>query len=158
MLTAEFFRQRVDYNPETGVFVWKTNRYKSLVGSRLGTMTTKGYLIVRICGKNYLMHRLAFLHVLGHVPAMVDHINGDKSDNRWANLRAITPQGNVQNIRRATKSNKLGVLGVRLHCGRFRAQIKHCGETIYLGRFDTPEGAHDAYIAAKRRIHVANTL
>lgn len=89
----------------------------------------------------------------------IDHINGDHSDDRWENLRDVSQQMNVQNIKKAKTGSATGLLGVhRSREGNFVAQIKHLGKTKNLGTHQTPEDAHAAYLDAKRQLHPGNTL
>lgn len=108
---------------------------------------------------DYYCHRLAYLYTHGYIPEIVDHINGNRSDNRIENLRPSTKQLNAQNIKKANASNKLGLLGVHKgQRGRFEAKIMVSRKNIFLGEFVTPQLAHDAYLKAKRVMHAANTL
>jgi hypothetical protein len=82
-------------------------------------------------GKPYLQHRIATLYMTGDWPEEVDHINGDKADNRWENLRAVDVKTNRQNERRARKSKKSGTLmGAFKYPGmrRWMAAISHNGK------------------------------
>ena len=95
----------------------------------------------------------------GAMPAGdVDHINGNRADNRWCNLRDVSRTLNNQNQRRAQKDNETGLLGVSPHRGRFKAQIRVNGKVRNLGLFDSPEVAHKVYLAHKRLMHPGNTL
>jgi hypothetical protein len=91
---------------------------------------------------------------------VMDHINGNRADNRWCNLRMVDYSINNQNKRRATSRNSLGILGVSpvAKNGKFLAQIKYGGKQRRLGEFATPELAQAAYLAAKRQHHEGNTL
>jgi hypothetical protein len=89
----------------------------------------------------------------------IDHLNGDRADNKWANLRAASRSTNNQNRRAAHKNNKLGILGVRqVENGRFLARIRVDGQLRRLGTFTSSEQAHAAYLDAKRTLHQGNTL
>lgn len=126
-----------------------------------GTGKGNGYIMLLIDGSKYLAHRLAWLHATGTWPTgQVDHLNGDKRDNRIANLRDVPHQVNSQNVRAARRTSKTGVLGVSWDSEkkRFVAGITVDGKRLPLGRFNTTEAAHAAYIAAKRRHHAGNTL
>jgi hypothetical protein len=95
------------------------------------------------------LHRL----VLGGNPEVVDHADGDGLNNRRSNLRATTQANNVKNIRRSSL-NTSGYKGVhRTKNGRWQAQIKAAGRSRYIGNFDTPEAAHDAYCKAAAELH-----
>lgn len=83
----------------------------------------------------------------------IDHINGNKLDNRFCNLRQVSRFGNLQNMREATKKNKVGLLGVSAHQGKWRAQIMANGVITRKSGFDTPEAAHEAYLELKRQLH-----
>lgn len=132
---------------------------KVKIGDVAGTIN-KGYRRVQVDGEHYLAHRLIWLMIHGKFPTdMLDHINGDKADNRITNLREATNQQNQHNRIKPQSHNKSGFLGVNSHkCGRFQAQIGINGKIKYLGLFDTPEKAHDVYLQAKRKHHKFCTI
>lgn len=138
------------------------------MGNVVGHKHHTGYLSVRIYGRSYLSHRLAWLYVHGEWPAdQVDHINGVRDDNRAVNLRIVSPQVNAQNQRKGkrrailTPSNP-GLLGTTFNrrSRRFVAVINDpgIGKNKYLGSFATAEEAHEVYLKEKRKIHAGNTL
>jgi hypothetical protein len=135
-LTQERLKEVLDYDPGTGVFRWRAtgSGRKAKVGSELNG---RGYLQVRVAGKRYYAHRLAWLYVYGAWPReYIDHINRDTADNRIANLREATPAENQQN-RDTNKNNTSGYLGVswRKDCSRWAAKIMVDGKHHRLGLF-----------------------
>jgi hypothetical protein len=116
--------------------------------------------VIGIDGRLYLAHVIAFVIVTGTWPVgVVDHRNGDGTDNRWTNLRDVSHAVNVQNVRKARATSQSGMLGVARHRnGRYRATIVVGGKQRHLGYFDTPEQAHAAYVTAKRELHPGCTL
>ena len=158
-LTAERLRQVLFYDPATGVFTWREKVAKKVnVGARAGRVTSNGYRVIGVHGEQHLEHRLAVLYVTGSWPAShVDHRRGKTADNRWSKIRPCTPGENHQN-RVARHDNSTGLIGVGLHkaTGRWQARIGHGGRLRFLGRFDTPGEAHEAYKAAKRALHTFN--
>ena len=159
-LTQERLKQVLRYIAETGDFVWierPSNRIN--VGDVAGQNHPSGYISISIDGVRYLAHRLAWLYVTGSWPAVeIDHLNGKRTDNRWSNLRDVERRVNAENMRRARVDNSTGLLGVRQMRDRFQANIKAGGRARNLGTYDTPEQAHAAYLAAKRKLHEGNTL
>jgi hypothetical protein len=93
--------------------------------------------------------------VTGQWPAgYIDHINGNRADNRFANLRDVLPTANTHNQRKAQRSNQsTGVLGTFKNGSGFAARIAHNNTKIYLGTFRTLGEASAAYVAAKRLLH-----
>ena len=148
------------YDPETGRFTWKAKTsIRSVIGAEAGALQKRGYRSIGLCGHRYFAHRLAWLYVHGEWPkGEIDHINGLHADNRIANLRDVPPQLNKQNIRKCNRDNKSGFLGVSANGKRWAAQLDRNGRKVYIGTFDTPEEAHRAYVAAKRRLHPGSTL
>jgi len=150
--------ERVSYDPETGIFRWANPlRCKSWVGKEVGSWDLYGYKTLRIYKRSYKLHRLAWLYMTGEWPAGdIDHINGVRHDNRWANLRDVSRKSNLENSNRAG-SHKVSDLprGVaQAREGRYSAHISHFNKTIYLGVFYTPEEAGAAYKTAKKLLHL----
>lgn len=151
MLTAERLRSLLDYDPATGVFLWRVRRGPSaLAGSIAGHIIAGGYRLIGVDGTEYYAHRLAWLYVHGAWPTgHIDHQNVTPGDDRISNLREATRSQNLAN-RPAQSNNTSGLKGVSFHkgAGRWRATIQH----KYLGLFDTAEEAHAAYRAAASRV------
>lgn len=160
MITQARVKELLEYNPLTGLFTRKVTRPGSArVGSVAGGKTSTGYIRIKIDDVEYMAHRLVWLYVYGHFPSnQIDHINCIRNDNRLLNLRAVTYSENGQNQRKAQSDNKIGLLGVSLLDGRWRASIRVNGKNIHLGKYPTPELAHAAYISAKRKLHTACTI
>jgi hypothetical protein len=158
-LTSERLREVLGYDPDTGLFTRRLARSGFQVGAVAGCLDGYGYTAIKIDGRLYAGHRLAWFWVHGIWPANnIDHINGDRADNRIHNLRDVPTSTNCQNQRRAQFHNKTGFLGVSPNRGRFRAAIWLGGKYLHIGVFDTPEQAHEAYLTAKRRLHDGCTI
>lgn len=157
-LTVARLRELLHYDPETGVFTRRGS------GDIAGGDNGQGHLKIRVEGKKYFAHRLAWLYVHGKWPTQhIDHRDGDRKNNRIANLRDVPPRLNVQNMRRASGRSKTGLLGVTVTAPEYGAPayvatIKADGRRVIVGRFDTAAEAHSAYLDAKRRLHEGCTL
>lgn len=153
-LTAGHLRSILDYEPTTGVFVWKdgfrNKRRTSMSGQKAGHHSRIGYTLINIDRSIYFAHRLAYLWMTSDwPPSRIDHINRDKTDNRWCNLRAATPSQNGAN-RDAPPLNTSGYKGVSWApwAKKWRAEIRCNGARFRLGYFDSPELADAAYRSA----------
>ena len=147
MLTQKRLREMLHYNPETGVFTWtKRRRRGKVAGTR---HDERGFLKVSIDNERHLLHRLAWLWMTGlHAPVSVEHINGDRSDNRWKNLRlGVKPQ---KTAHEAPFPQRTAYEGVVLVGDRFDALIQADRCVLNLGSFETAEAARDALILARR--------
>lgn len=163
LVTAEQVTTVLSYCKETGQFTWKQNRGGGAkAGDSAGTLTTTGYIQIHCMGRLYFAHRLAWLVTYGAWPAgMIDHLDGDGTNNRLSNLRDVSAAVNQQNQRRAHRSNKSsGLLGAHFDArtGRWLAKISAANRTVNLGRYDTAVEAHAAYIKAKRTMHIGATI
>lgn len=159
MLTQARLKELVSYDPETGYFTNLINRGCAKAGARTELNTPDGYLIASVDGKTYRCHRLAWLYMTGEWPrGEIDHIDGRRWNNSFSNLRDVSKSGNMQNLKKAKKHNKLGILGVSIKKGRYIAQIQVNKKGIHLGSFDTAEQASAAYIKAKRELHIEHTI
>ena len=158
-LTQEYLKECLDYNLKTGEFVWKErpiNHFKTervcniwntrFKNKKAGSKHSNGYSCITIDYKTYLSHRIAFLYVEGYIPENeVDHMNRNRSDNRWKNLRKVSTSCNSQNCS-VSKNNTTGVTGVYYDKSRCKwlVNIKINYKDKYLGRFDD---FNDAVIA-----------
>lgn len=157
-LTIEQVRSMLRYEPESGRFIRLQATSNRKAGEVAGSINTAGYMQIRVCGRNYLGHRLAWFMVYGYWPDFqIDHINRDRADNRLANLRLVTASENKQNCKRRS-SSKSGIKGVH-YCTRTKrwvAQIAADGRRLFLGRFTHSECAALAYAKAAMYLHKYN--
>jgi hypothetical protein len=157
MITHEELTQILNYDPQTGCLYWKSPRPKIKVGAKAGHLHRRGYINLEINGKHYAAHRIVWMYVTGRFPEkMLDHINGNKTDNRFENLREAT---NGQNRANSRTTNKHGLKGVRLlpwikEGGRcWEAKITANGRVRYIGCFFSKEEAHQAYCEEAKKAH-----
>lgn len=159
---VDLLRERLLYDPSTGLFTWRvTAGSRRALGDAAGTVDSRGYLVIRVGGKQRSAHRLAWLYVHGVWPDFhIDHIDGNKLNNRIANLRDVSVSVNLQNQKRPRSNSSSGLLGVSLcrQTGKWLAGIGINGRRKALGRFDSPEQAHAVYLEAKRRLHAGCTI
>lgn len=119
VLDVEFLKERFTYEPETGKLFWKqmdsTNinlRRKQFAGKEAG-YEYQGYIYVRLGDSNYLSHRICYAIYYGEFPTnIIDHIDGNKRNNRIENLRVCSPKENAKNAKKYL-NNKSGIMGVR---------------------------------------------
>ena len=164
ILTQEYVRSLFHYDPETGVLTWKerprehfaTKSAMCSVNARFAGKVAGfdhfGYVRVLIDGSAYYAHRIIWLLVYGRMPENVDHIDGDGSNNRLANLREVNHSENMKNMRRS-KLNTSGVTGVSFHSasGRWIAYITKDRKRHHLGYFHSLDEASTARkIAAEK--------
>lgn len=163
----ELLRKVYSYDPATGQFLYVGKvgvARRVFIGDVATTTACDGYerLSAYYCG--FPAHKVAWLFATGAWPRHeIDHINGDKRDNRIANLRDVTRAVNAQNIRRAMPHSKSGVLGAHANTNkrakkRFQSAVKLDGVQVRLGAFETADQAHAAYVEAKRRLHDGCTI
>ena len=154
----QYVMEFIDYNPSTGIFLWKKSPSNNVkAGSQVGVIS-EGYRLISLKNKKYPASHVAWFIMTGAFPVMkIDHIDTDKLNDAWHNLREVTTLENAQNRISAYKNNKLGMLGVHRnkHTGRFVAQISVRGKVQRLGSFKTPEEAQLEYFRAKRIKHGA---
>lgn len=148
MLTQADLKAQLNYNPETGIFTWIKNNKIA------GHITPYGYRIIGIKAKYIMSHKLAWLYQYGYMPQFIDHINGNRADNRISNLREATRMQNNQNAN-IRKDNKTGVKGVTLRKdnGKYRAILKCNKQTINVGQFNTLDEAKEAMQKAREYYH-----
>jgi len=162
-LTRERLTELLAYDPETGEFrrVGAARPQSAhYMNKPVGYIKPGpkhdggGYRIVTVDGRPYRAHRLAWLYMTGEWPAEdIDHINGERADNRWSNLRAASRWQNIHNMGMRDR-NTSGLKGASFDKKRNKwvAQIVVNGRHHHLGRFDTAQQAADAYAAAADRM------
>jgi len=137
MLTQEQLKELLNYDKDTGIFTWKkrtSNRIK--VGSIAGNLHNCGYIELKVDGTRCLAHRLAWLYEYGELPKLIDHINGDKKDNRICNLRKASYAENVYNSK-VRSDNKSGVRCVSWNSrtSKWEVRVKINGKLQSFGNY-----------------------
>ncbi len=146
MIERERLLEVLHYNDKTGVFVWsKTLSRNVRAGSVAGYVNKDGYRVIKIDGRLYFAHRLAWLYVKGYVPSMIDHRNRIKSDNVFENLRESDSERNQHNT--GLKKGEVPYKGVSIEprSGKYQAKIRHKGKRYTLYGFINPLFAALAY-------------
>ena len=150
-ITQDKLKQLLDYNPETGVFTWVVRKARCIHIGDVAGGNCHGYIRINISGDIYAAHRLACLWMTGDWPAdQVDHINHDRSDNRWVNLRQVSQVTNLKN-QSLYKNNTCGVTGVYWAENRkkYEASIRVDKKLIHIGRYSLLSDAKAARKAAE---------
>lgn len=158
ILDTARLRELLHYDAETGAFLWRVRRGRGVIGASAGYLRSDGYLVICIDKTVHSAHRLAWLHAYGVWPVVIDHIDGDRANNRLSNLRNVTQTVNKQNIVRPGQRSSTGILGVTPRNKKWQAQISVDGKRLYLGNFATAEEAQAAYLSAKRKYHPGCTI
>lgn len=152
MITQEYLKSALDYDPETGTFVWKHREGMQPVWNvryarkKAGHADKDNYWIVGIDNTQYKAHRLAWLYMTGEWPSEIDHIDLDQSNNVFANLREVTSAQNKYNQGRS-RTNTTGLKGVTYNknARKWLAQISINDVNKYLGIYNCPAAAYFAY-------------
>ena len=146
-MTQEYLHKIMIYDPETGGFFWKVDRAANAkAGSAVFQSKSDGYRCITISNKTYRAHRLAWLYVYGTWPKVIDHINGDREDNRICNIRDTTARGNARNKKRHRDGKLVGTSYVK-HINKWGAQVLIKHKVHIIGYFRTELEAHEAYKA-----------
>jgi len=151
MLTSEYLKTILKYNDATGEFIWVQHKRQNLIGKIAGSLNkTHGYKKLSINNKTYRFHRIVWFYIYGTWPQyFIDHINGNKLDNRIENLRDVPQRINCLN----QISHRQGRLPGACLCSdkrlkQWRASIRIKNKRIYLGHYSTEQEAHQAYLIA----------
>jgi hypothetical protein len=155
MLTRDYVKSILNYDPDTGEFTWKISpKFNVNIGDKAGG-NHNGYCRVSIKNKKYLTHRLAWLYVYGEFPdTHLDHINGDRGDCRISNLRKANYITNGYN-RARPKNNTSGIKGVvwDKSANKWKVSIGVNGNKVYIGLFEDIELAELVATEARRKYH-----
>lgn len=135
MANQEYLKQILSYNPESGEFHWRINKGTVKIGDKAGWLSIgegNGYIKIMIDAKEYSTARLAILYMEGRYPKYVDHINNNRSDDRYSNLRVSSPTENTWNRAKAS-NNTSGVKGLSYNTtgkGRWACNVTAHGRRI----------------------------
>jgi len=147
-------REYIKYIPSTGEFYRKKkNKGRGKIGI-IRLHTPNMYPVITTQNRTYLAHRLAWCMYYNEEPPMLlDHIDGDKLNYKICNLRKVTYSENRQNQFQYSEHNKSKLLGVVKTKNKWLAKIGINGSSIFLGSFNSPEEAGEAYLEAKKIYH-----
>ncbi len=169
----DFLRKILSYDQHTGKLVWRERQPGLTMPSgavvdhhsaiswnaknarrEAASKSGEGYFRIKIEKMNYKVHRVIWKMTYGHDPEIIDHINGDRSDNRLCNLRSCTVAQNSQNkLVLASGSSRFRGVSWNVSKRKWQAKIRANGRIIHLGRFHDEIAAARAYDAAAREFH-----
>ena len=160
MITQKRLKELFDYDQQTGDLLWKQSGGRRKIGKVAGYVRCDGYKQIWADGKSRKAHRMVWVfHHAIDIDGEIDHINGNRSDNRIENLRVATKSENQQNRKKAARINKSsGLIGVTARHNGWQARIQINGKPKHIGLFQTPEEAHLAYLRAKKELHPFSTI
>ncbi len=158
-ISIDRLRSVLRYDQDTGELRWLVTRGKAKAGALVSCADARGYIVLGIDGVRHYAHRVAWALATGSWPdEVIDHIDGDRGNNRLDNLRAVSIEVNAQNRHVPSARSATQVLGVGAFKGKFRATISIQSKQRHLGTFNTAEEASAAYLSAKRMLHEGCTL
>lgn len=153
-ITQEFLISRFEYVEETGDLIYKYDvAPMAKKGQIAGSSDGHGYIKIGLFGRRYMAHRLIWIYKTGSSPeGDIDHIDGSRRNNRWANLRSATRSQNLCNLPGRSAS---GVKGVYFNkkTGRWTAQIRLHGRSVYQAYFKTLGEAEKAVTFHREQFH-----
>lgn len=147
MLTVERLKSLLTYDPDAGRFFWKASPRRRAIDGEAGTVNTGGYRQICIDQKIYKAHRLAWFYAYGVWPKnQIDHINGQRDDNRLGNLREADFSQNQANAKKRALSEN-PAKGVTLHkaSGLWNARVTKGRRVVYCEYFSSIDDAKSAY-------------
>ena len=149
MINQEELKEVLKYSPEEGIFIWLNSKGSCRKGAMAGSVHKTGYHRVVINRKSYLLHRLAWMYTYGEFPKnFIDHIDGNKSNNRLSNLRVCSQSENMQNSK-LRLDNTSGFKGVSQisQTGKWQVNASLQGKITFLGQYVDKEEAINTYKA-----------
>jgi len=159
MLTQAELKQLLIYDADTGQFTRLVSATRSdRIGEKAGALNGFGHRQIRLNGKLYMAHRLAWLYVYGEWPETnLDHINGSPDDNRIINLRLATSKQNQENVKLRV-DNASGYRGVNWSKSerKWVARVQHHTQRILVGKFDILSDAVNAVKEARNQLYTHN--
>lgn len=147
---------RLKYDEASGEFFWITPPPKQnrLLGKRAGRVNSRGYCGITFKRKNYYTHRLVWLVETGLFPSgIIDHVNGNKSDNRITNLRDCTAKENNNN-RIEHRLGKLRGCSFRKDNKKWRAYVCENKRHVSIGQFNSEKEAHEAVVRREKTCRI----
>lgn len=149
MLTQEYLKEILDYDSKTGEFTWLKKGRGIPYGKIAGSVDKyTGYRYIRINGKNYAAHRLAWLYKFSVWPKNeIDHINQNRLDNRVENLRDVTIRENAHNRVYYNDTNNLIGTYFNKYKNKWESSISINNKKYYIGKYNTKVEASEAYLA-----------
>jgi hypothetical protein len=153
-ITQQFLNEIFEYRD--GHLFWKVDRRgNKLIGKQASRLKkSNGYYEVTINKKKHYAHRIIFMMFHGYWPEQIDHIDGNRSNNLFSNLREATNAQNNRNTKLRV-NNTTGFKGIYFHKQNknFVARITVDYKEIHLGCYKTAEEAHEAYKKAASELH-----
>lgn len=154
-LTQDRLKEELTYDPSTGIFMWLKARPGRFLNRPAGSSSEGDYVRIRFDGKLQLAHKLAWLYMTGEWPTNdIDHVDLDRQNNRFSNLREATRSENMRNTK-PRSDNKSGFKGVSWCKSKkkWQTHVTHLGQQKWLGWFDSKEAAAAKYVEFAAAAH-----